>query len=102
MEFANNIPLLVRSNGFLLPVFGLMILGLVNIHGSLSKLFSHKHLVTLGGASYAIYLLHMPLWLYFSRINPIDTLTVWALYMVIVLAAAISNKNSCLLRHPAT
>lgn len=91
IEFANRIPLLVMSNGLLLPIEGLIILGLTNIRGWFSSLLSHRYLVILGESSYAVYLLHSPIWTYFSRIHKIDTLPVWFFYVAVVIGASIAS-----------
>ena len=91
IEFANQIPLLAMSNGLLLPVYGLLILGLTNIRGWISSLLSHKYLVILGESSYAIYLLHDPIWSYFSRIHEINTLSIWFFYICVVIGVSIAT-----------
>jgi Predicted acyltransferases len=91
IEFANRIPLLVMSNGLLLPIEGLIILGLINIRGWFSSLLSHRYLVILGESSYAVYLLHSPIWTYFSRIHKIDTLPAWFFYVAVVIGASIAS-----------
>jgi peptidoglycan/LPS O-acetylase OafA/YrhL len=60
IDISNHIPLMVMSNGVLLPVFCLVILALVNLRGWLATLLSNKILVILGEARYAVYLLHAP------------------------------------------
>jgi peptidoglycan/LPS O-acetylase OafA/YrhL len=79
------------SNGLLVPVSALMILGLANVRGWLAHLLSLKYMVILGEASYAIYLLHVPIWLYFASVHPIDTAIAWVIYAVIVVAAGIAS-----------
>lgn len=91
IEYANHIPLLAMSNGFLLPVYGLTILGLTNIRNGLARLLSHKYLVVLGEASYAVYLLHAPIWLYFSRVRTINTLPLWFAYVVLVIVTSVAS-----------
>jgi peptidoglycan/LPS O-acetylase OafA/YrhL len=91
IEFANHVPLLVMSNGFLLPVYALAILALVNMRGWLQRLLSNKILVILGESSYAVYLLHAPLWLYLSRIHPIDTLHARSIYYLIVIGLSVAS-----------
>jgi peptidoglycan/LPS O-acetylase OafA/YrhL len=91
IEFSNHIPLLVMSNGILLPVSALIILGLANIRGWLARLLSFRYLVILGEASYAVYLLHIPIWFYFVRIHPIDTLSAWSVYIAVVIVASIAS-----------
>jgi peptidoglycan/LPS O-acetylase OafA/YrhL len=96
---ANHVPLLVMSNGFLLPVDALVILSLANARGRLCRLFSHRAAVVLGESSYAVYLLHSPIWLYFSRFRAIDSLPIWCAYIAIVLA--VSLGSFFLLERPA-
>lgn len=91
IELSNHIPLLMMSNGFLLPVSALMIMGLANLRGWPAKVLSNRHLVLLGEASYAVYLLHMPIWSYFEKIHPIDSLPIWLLFVVIVIATSVAS-----------
>ncbi len=91
IQFANHVPLLVMSDGFLLPVYGLAILGLVNLRGWLQTLLSHKILVTLGESSYAVYLLHAPLFSYFVHFHVMSTAASWALYLATVLSLSVAS-----------
>lgn len=90
IEVSNSIPFMAMFNGFLLPIYVLVIFGLVNIRGWLASMLSHKYMVILGESSYAVYLLHSPIYEYFSRIRPIETLPVWLLYCAAVMAASIA------------
>jgi len=91
IQYANSIPLLVMSDGFLLPVYGLTILGLVNIRGWLQRLFSHHFFVLLGEASYAVYLLHAPLFLYVASVHKIDSPGMWAIYIGSVIGLSLAS-----------
>lgn len=91
IEFSNSIPLLVMSDGFLLPVYGLTILGLVNSRGWLHQLLSHPRFVLLGEASYAVYLLHGPLFSYVSGVHAIDSPAMWIAYLSVVLGLSIAS-----------
>ena len=82
IEFSNQIPYMAMSNGFLLPAFVLAIFGLVNIRGWLSSCLSHPWMVVLGESSYAVYLLHSPLWFYVSEICPAAAVWKWPLYLL--------------------
>lgn len=99
IEFANHIPLLVMSNGLLLPVYALVILALVNMRGWLQRVLSNKILVILGESSYAVYLLHDPIWTYLSRIHPINSLPARSIYYLIVIGLSIASFY--LLERPA-
>jgi peptidoglycan/LPS O-acetylase OafA/YrhL len=99
IQLANHIPLLVMSDGLLLPVYGLAILGLVNLRGSLQTLLSHPILVTLGEASYAVYLLHLPLLFYFQHLFAMATPSEWTLYLATVLALSLASLS--LVERPA-
>jgi peptidoglycan/LPS O-acetylase OafA/YrhL len=99
IQFANRIPMLVMSDGFLLPVYGFAILGLINLTGWLQTLLSHKTLVVLGEASYAVYLLHLPLLFYFQHFFPMQTATSWLLYLAAVLLLSVASLF--LLERPA-
>ncbi|MHB1022592.1 MAG: acyltransferase family protein [Acidobacteriaceae bacterium] len=99
IQFSQHIPLLVMSDGFLIPIYALVILGLVNNEGWIKQIFSNRYLVILGESSYAIYLLHSPIWLYFSRVHLINTLSWWILYVSVVLAASVASFY--LLERPA-
>lgn len=55
---ADHIPFVLLHNGFLIPTFGMLILGLAEPNW-LSRLFSNSILVLLGEASYAFYLTHL-------------------------------------------
>ena len=89
IEVANHIPFMAMYNGFLLPVYALVIFGLVNIRGWLASMLSHKLMVILGESSYAIYLLHDPIWDYFSRLRWENTTLLWILYPATVLFVSI-------------
>jgi peptidoglycan/LPS O-acetylase OafA/YrhL len=91
IAFANYIPIMVMSNGALLPIFSLVILSLVNLRGWLARLMSNKLLVLLGEASYAVYLLHLPIMLYFKQLHAIDGIEPWLLFVACVMAVSIAS-----------
>jgi peptidoglycan/LPS O-acetylase OafA/YrhL len=62
----DRIPSLILHNGLLAPVFALVILGLSRGDGLIHRLLSRRSLVVLGEASYAVYILHVPLFFWFS------------------------------------
>lgn len=62
-----EVPFPLLHNGVLAPLFGLLVFGLAGGRGILHNIFAHRWFVRLGEASYALYVLHVPLWFYASR-----------------------------------
>ena len=58
---AHRLPYPLLHDGFFMPLFGCIILGLAGVN-PLSKLFGLRPLVFIGEASYCLYLLHFNLW----------------------------------------
>jgi len=58
---ARRLPYPLLHDGFFMPLFGCIILGLAGIN-SLSRAFGLRPLVFIGEASYCLYLLHFNLW----------------------------------------
>jgi len=70
-----SLPFILLHNGLLAPAFGLLIFGLACGRGPLARILGHPGLVLVGEASYALYLLHQPLWLLVTslrRVNALD------------------------------
>ncbi len=55
------------QHGLLLPIFGIMILAIASGNRWLSAVFSMRWLVVLGEASFALYLIHVPLYMAVGR-----------------------------------
>jgi len=66
------LPYPLLHNGLLMPLFGLGIFGLARGGGSLGRLLATRPLVALGEASYALYILQVPLmyWLLLASGRP--------------------------------
>jgi peptidoglycan/LPS O-acetylase OafA/YrhL len=62
LAFADEIPYVLLHNGLLAPAFAALVLGLATTT-PISKPLQHRWLVTLGEASYALYILHVPLFM---------------------------------------
>jgi len=59
----------LASNLVLVPLFGLVIFGAAGAAGPLSRALSVRPLVVLGEASYALYILHWPLAMWWQRLT---------------------------------
>lgn len=57
----SSLPPWALSNVVLAPLFGVLVLGATTVRGLLPRLLSHPYMVLLGNASYALYILHLPL-----------------------------------------
>jgi peptidoglycan/LPS O-acetylase OafA/YrhL len=66
-SFAIPYPLL--HNGLLAPLFALLVLSLAVGRGPLAAVLSTRPIVALGDASYALYILHVPLIVYWAKVT---------------------------------
>ncbi len=57
----SSVPPWALSNVVLAPLFGLLVFGATRAEGLLPRLLSNPYMVLLGNASYALYILHLPL-----------------------------------------
>jgi peptidoglycan/LPS O-acetylase OafA/YrhL len=62
-----RIPYLLLHNGLLAPAFAVLVYALARGAGPLSRVLSTRVLTRLGAASYALYILHVPLGTWLSR-----------------------------------
>jgi len=62
LSMSGLIPDIVLHQGVVTPLAGLLIYALAWGNGSLARILSHPWALALGEASYALYLLHEPLW----------------------------------------
>ncbi|MGA2448251.1 MAG: acyltransferase [Polyangiaceae bacterium] len=77
-------------NGLLAPVFGLMILSLAWRRAWTIALLDRKELRLLGEASYSIYILQSPICYLFGLLHAIDSMALFALFVVVLTALAIA------------
>lgn len=61
LAFSSHLPYPLLHNGLLVPAFALLVLGLARGGGLLGRALSVRPLVVLGDASYALYILQVPL-----------------------------------------
>lgn len=64
-----DLPHLVLHNGLLAPVFGWLILTLARPGSLTVRALSWRPIVLLGEASYSLYIVHMPLWMWSSSLG---------------------------------
>lgn len=62
----------ILCNVILAPVYGVLIFGAAGAIGPLSKILSARLFVLLGNASYAIYIIQVPIWVWWDRITRVD------------------------------
>jgi peptidoglycan/LPS O-acetylase OafA/YrhL len=85
---------ILLHNGLLAPAFGLLIFGLASGRGPLAWILSRPGLVLLGEASYALYLLHQPLWWWATTLRHVNALdrqptSFFLGYVAVTLAASV-------------
>jgi len=91
---APGLPYLLIHNGLLVPLFALVILSLATHSGLLARFFGSRPLVALGEASYALYILHVPLFMIARSVTKamapsfVDTGPFCALYAALATVAS--------------
>jgi peptidoglycan/LPS O-acetylase OafA/YrhL len=90
IDQSNRIPYMMMSNGFLIPVWALLIFALVNIDRGLTVLLSHRYAVILGESSYALYLLHGTIFAYLVHILHVTNMFWIILFPVLIACSACS------------
>lgn len=76
-------------SALIVPFFALMILGLTVSRGWTMKALSIPFLVLLGEASYALYLIHLPLWEAFKPFGADTALPIYAAYVACAIATSV-------------
>jgi peptidoglycan/LPS O-acetylase OafA/YrhL len=102
---SGRVPYPVLHNALLAPLFGALIYALAFGEGWLARLLAWRPVVELGEASYALYLLHVPLWFWLQALladgagpRP-ESPAFFALYLATTLAASVLFHR--LLERPA-
>ena len=92
MSVGNSIPFLIMDQVALTPAFAAMIFGLAHASGWLARLLSTRPVVLLGESSYALYLLHVPIFWSLEVIVPVGarfTRTFFVMYVGLAIGLSI-------------
>jgi peptidoglycan/LPS O-acetylase OafA/YrhL len=91
--FYPEIPFLLIHDGLLTPIFVTAIVALFAGSGLVHRLLSHPWLVVLGEASFALYLLHVPIWIILKYAPGGHSVPVYPIYLAgIVFLSVLSFK----------
>jgi peptidoglycan/LPS O-acetylase OafA/YrhL len=91
LAFCPGLPHPLLANGLLAPLFALLIVSLAKARGPIAWFLSRPFMVTLGEASYGIYILQIPLALLIMRPPPYHSAKMLFLYCaLLVLCSVIS------------
>jgi peptidoglycan/LPS O-acetylase OafA/YrhL len=87
--YSAYIPFVVIHDGLLIPISALAIIGCASGNELLGRLLSPRFLVVLGEASYAMYLIHIPIWHVVERAHLSQSVEFFPAYLVIVIGLSI-------------
>jgi peptidoglycan/LPS O-acetylase OafA/YrhL len=88
---AHHVPYLLVHDGLLSPLYVIVIISVSSGPGLINRVLSHRWLVLLGEASYALYLLHFPLW-GFAKHSPLGhRLVTYPLYLTVTIGISIAS-----------
>lgn len=91
LAFCPNLPHPLLANGLLAPLFALLIVSLAQARGPIAWFLTLPFMVTLGEASYGVYILQLPLALLINRPPPYHSIKMLCLYCgLLVLCSVIS------------
>jgi peptidoglycan/LPS O-acetylase OafA/YrhL len=85
------IPFVVIHDGLLIPISALVIIGCASGNELLGRLLSPRFLVVLGESSYAMYLIHIPIWHVVERAHLSQNVGIFPAYLVIVIGLSIAS-----------
>ena len=69
---SNRLPIIPLRTGLLMPVFGMLIVGLAVGKSAVTRFLSRPSLLLLGEASYSIYILHTPIHSWLRGVDMLD------------------------------
>ena len=89
LAFCPNLPNPLLANGLLAPLFALLIVGLAQGRGPIAWFLARPFMVTLGEASYGVYILQIPLALLIKRPPPYHSIKMLCLYCVLLVLCSL-------------
>jgi peptidoglycan/LPS O-acetylase OafA/YrhL len=89
LAFCPNLPNPLLANGLLAPLFALLIVGLAQGRGPIAWFLAQPFMVTLGEASYGVYILQIPLALLILRPPPYHSVKMLCLYCVLLVLSSL-------------
>ncbi len=90
-----KLPSMLAGNGLLDPLLGLVVIGCAAGGGLLQRFLAQPAISLLGEASYSLYILHVPIWLWVTSLNEkffsfrTSTMAFFLAYSAIVIALSI-------------
>ena len=96
LSCSSGVPYVLLHNGLLAPLVALIVLSLAADRGPLARLLSTPALVALGDASYAMYILHLPIEMYVLKaLGGREAFVRTPLLVVIFLAVVVAVSLAC-------
>lgn len=90
-EYKQSVPVAVIHDGLMIPVWALLIVGCASGNRVVERALSAPLLVVLGEASYAMYLLHIPIWHFLIRVHPDPGSELLFAYVVFVIVLSLAS-----------
>ena len=96
LYFGDSLPFPLMHDGLMMPLFGLAVLGLAG-RNPIARVFGFAPFVSLGSASYCLYILHFNLWNLIHESHILGDLGLrrfdpWLSYALLVTAAILAMK----------